>query len=58
MGDVIVLGVLVSVVLAIVLSIVKKRRSGKGCGCGCESCEKRELCHPNQNESSEQEKKR
>lgn len=46
-GTILVLAVLTAIVLGIVLSMrrAKRTRTG-GCGCGCAGCPSRGICHP------------
>lgn len=48
MGDIIVTLVLVLLVGAVIVRMVKDKKSGKGgCGCGCEGCANAPCCHAN-----------
>lgn len=48
MGTVIVGAILVVICAAIIVSMVKKKKSGKsiGCSCGCSGCANEGVCHP------------
>lgn len=43
MGTFIVLVILAAIVTAIIIKMVKNKKSG-GCSCGCSGCASRELC--------------
>ena len=46
-GSLLVGAVLLAVVAAILVHLVRKKKSGDGgCGCGCAGCPGRGLCHP------------
>lgn len=50
MGDIIVFLVLVLLVSAVIVRMVRDKKSGKGgCGCGCEGCANSPYCHPQAN---------
>ena len=41
--------VLLAVVAAIVVHLIRQKRSGGGgCGCGCSDCPSKGICHPKQ----------
>ena len=40
-------GILLAVVAAIVIHLIRQKRSG-GCGCGCSDCPSKGICHPDQ----------
>jgi hypothetical protein len=45
-GTIIVSLILIGVVTAIIVKMVKNKKSGKGsCGCGCEQCAMHGKCH-------------
>ena len=47
MGYIVVTLVLVLIVAAIVVRMVRDRKTGKGgCGCGCKGCANAPYCHP------------
>ena len=47
MGYIIVTLVLVLIVAAIVVRMIKDKKTGKGgCGCGCKGCANAPYCHP------------
>ncbi len=45
-GSLVVGGVLLVVVVAIVVHMVRQKKSGGGCGCGCADCPSKGICHP------------
>lgn len=46
MGTAVVLAIVIILVGGAVLSIVRRRRSGKGsCSCGCGGCGMSDICH-------------
>ena len=46
-GDIVVLLVLALLVGAVVVRMVKDKKTGKGgCGCGCKGCANAPYCHP------------
>ena len=47
MGYIIVTLVLVLIVAAIIIRMVRDKKTGKGgCGCGCQGCANAPYCHP------------
>ena len=44
-GTVAVILILAAVIVWIILSLRKDKKSGKSCSCGCESCAMRNSCH-------------
>lgn len=47
MGYIVVTLALVLIVAAVIMRMVKDKRSGKGgCGCGCKGCANAKYCHP------------
>lgn len=45
-GDVIILGILASVIAAVIVNMLRKKKSGKTCGCAsCEGCAMAGKCH-------------
>ena len=49
-GDIVVLLVLALLVGALVVRMVKDKKTGKGgCGCGCKGCANAPYCHPQAN---------
>ena len=46
-GDIVVFLVLALIVGAVVVRMVKDKKTGKGgCGCGCSGCANAPYCHP------------
>jgi len=46
MGTVIVFLILAAIVSAVITSMIRDKRSGKGgCGCGCQNCAMHGKCH-------------
>ena len=47
LGSIVVVMALIAIVAAIIVHMIKQKRSGKGgCGCGCEGCANSGFCHP------------
>lgn len=56
-GSILVIGVIVAIVAAVIISRIRAKKQGKStCGCGCSQCSMNGLCHENQN-AKEQGKK-
>ena len=45
MGEIILLGVILSYAGYVVYKKTKDLKEGKGCGCGCSSCPSKSSCH-------------
>lgn len=53
MGDIVVFLILALLVSAIIVRMVKDKKSGNGgCGCGCKGCANSPCCHPQANAPS------
>ena len=47
MGYIVVTLILVLIVAAIILRMIREKKSGSGgCGCGCKGCANAPYCHP------------
>ena len=47
LGSIVVVLVLTAIVSAIIVHMIRQKRSGKGgCGCGCDGCANSGYCHP------------
>ncbi len=45
-GNIVVLAVVAAAVIAALVNLHRKKKSGGGCGCGCSDCPSKGLCHP------------
>ena len=50
LGTILVGAVVLAMIVAVTVSMVKKRKSGGSCscGCGCSDCANASICHPHQ----------